>query len=63
LVWKDVSAVGPDNALGVQTITKQSATRWSYVAKRDEVELRVQGSEELGKDKLHEELRSRLVLS
>jgi hypothetical protein len=31
LVWKDVSAAGPDNALGVQTITKQSATRWSYV--------------------------------
>jgi hypothetical protein len=33
LVWKDVSAAGPDNALGVQTITKQSATRWSYVYK------------------------------
>lgn len=31
LVWKDVSAAGPDNALGIQTITKQSATRWTYV--------------------------------
>jgi hypothetical protein len=33
LVWKDVSAGGPDAALGVFTITKQSATRWSYVYK------------------------------
>jgi hypothetical protein len=31
MVWKDVSAAGPDNELGVQTITKQSATRWNYV--------------------------------
>lgn len=33
MVWKDISAAGPDNALGVQTITKQSATKFSYVFK------------------------------
>lgn len=33
LVWKDVSAGGPDAALGVFTITKQSTTKWSYVYK------------------------------
>jgi hypothetical protein len=31
IVWKDVSAAGPDNALGVQTIKKLTATSWSYV--------------------------------
>jgi hypothetical protein len=33
LVWKAVSAAGPDDAVGIQTVTKQSATKWSYVYK------------------------------